>query len=83
MVIFTIDLLLRLFYTGSMAERKKKMLMKDYGFKTIAFYMKEEEYEAMRKYCFDERLKHSVFIRGLVTGKLRKEGYLKKEEKKG
>ena len=57
--------------------------MKDYGFKTIAFYMKEEEYEAMRKYCFDERLKHSVFIRGLVTGKLRKEGYLKKEEKKG
>lgn len=65
-----------------MTERKKKKLMKDYGFKQILAYVMPEEYEAMRHYCFDMRLKHSQFIRQLITDKLRKEGYLKETKQK-
>lgn len=63
------------------ATRKPRKQMKDYGFTGVMVHFTREEYEALRKYCFEERLKHSPFIRELVADKLRKEGYLKKESK--
>ncbi|MGE5444758.1 MAG: hypothetical protein ACM3SR_09170 [Ignavibacteriales bacterium] len=66
-----------------MAEKtsKPKKRMEDYGYKPIMFYLKEEEFEALREYCFHNRLKHSPFIRSLIVDKLKKEGYFKKEAK--
>ncbi len=54
--------------------------MAEYGFKSVMFYLLGDEYQALRKYCFEKELKHSPFIRELVTRELRKEGYLKKEK---
>lgn len=62
-------------------DKKPKKAMKDYGFRLVGFYLKEEEYEALRKYCFDTRISHSQFVSGLVTDKLRREEYLKNEAK--
>lgn len=61
--------------------RKPRKQMTDYGFKGVMVHFTEDEYEALRKYCFEKRLKHSPFIRDLVTDKLRKESFLKKETK--
>ncbi len=47
------------------------------GYKSL----KESEYEALREYCYRNRLKHSPVIREALADKLRKEGYLKKESK--
>ena len=69
--------------TNEMVEQhyKPKKRMEDYGYKGIMFYLLENEYEALRKYCFDNRLKHSPFIRNQVVDKLKKEGYLRKDAK--
>lgn len=47
--------------------------MEDYGYKGIMVYILEEEYEALREYCFKKRLKHSSFVRDLIVKKLEKE----------
>jgi hypothetical protein len=59
-------------------KRKPKKRMEDYGYKGIMVYILEHEYEAMREYCFNKRLKHSSFVRGLIVDKLKKEGVIKK-----
>jgi len=55
--------------------------MEDYGYKGIMVYILEEEYEAMREYCFKKRLKHSSFVRGLIVDKLKRERVIKKDRK--
>jgi hypothetical protein len=55
-----------------MAKRKS---MQELGFKTISVYLRPEEYQALRKYCFDKELKHSSFIKDLLLEKLKKENY--------
>jgi len=35
----------------------------------------EDEYGALRKYCFDKELMHSSFIKELILDKLKKEKY--------
>jgi len=44
-------------------------------------YILEEQYEALREYCFKNRLKHSSFVRGLVVDKLKREGFKVKGKK--
>ena len=66
-----------------MAEKKSKprKSMEEYGFKPVLLYLPQEQFEALRHYCFDKRLKFTPVIRDLLADKLRKEGYLKKESK--
>jgi hypothetical protein len=62
-------------------KKKSKKRMEDYGYKGILVYVKEEEYEALREYCFKNRIKHSPFVRSLIIEKLKKEGMIKKTTK--
>jgi hypothetical protein len=67
-----------------MAEKetqpKQKKRMEDYDFKGLMLYLKINEYEALREFCFRNRLKHSPFIRDLVVERLKKEGFIKTAE---
>jgi hypothetical protein len=56
---------------------KKKKSMQELGFKTISVYLRPEEYQALRKYCFDREIKHSTFIKKLILERLGKEKYYK------
>jgi len=56
---------------------KKKKSMQELGFKTISVYLRPQEYQALRKYCFDREIKHSTFIKELILEKLGKEKYYK------
>lgn len=42
----------------------------------------EEVYEALREYCFKKRLKHSPIDRHLIVDKLKKEGVIKKGDRR-
>lgn len=63
-------------------EKKSRKRMEDYGYKGIIVYILEEEYEALREYCFKERIKHSPFVRDLILEKFKREG-VKVKGKKG
>lgn len=65
-----------------MVEKKKETQskrMEKYGFKGVMLYLREEEYEALRRYCYEKRLKHSPVIRGALATLLKKESYLAKD----
>ena len=62
-------------------EKKSRKRMEDYGYKGIIVYILEEEYEAMRDYCFNERIKHSPFVRDLILEKFKKDGVKVKGKK--
>ena len=55
--------------------------MQELGYKTVSVYLLPEEYQALRKYCFDKEIKHSSFIKELILEKLKREKYYK--ERKG
>ena len=55
-------------------EKKSKKRMEDYGYKGIIVYILEEEYEALREYCFKESIQHSAFVRDLIVEKCNREG---------
>jgi len=49
--------------------------------KEMVLSIEQEEYEALREYCFKNRLKHSPFVRSLIIDKLREEGVISKSLK--
>ena len=58
-----------------MEKKKSKKRMEDYGYRGILVYVKEEEYEALREFCFKNRIKHSPFVRSLIIEKLKNTSY--------
>lgn len=60
---------------------RKSKSMQELGYKAISLYLTPEEYQALRKICFDREITHSGFLRELLNKELKKEGYLKKESK--
>ena len=55
----------------------KKKSMTELGYRTVSVYLLPEEFQALRKYCFDKELRHSSFVKELILEKLRKEKYWK------
>ena len=56
-----------------MADKEKgKKKSKDV---LVSVYMHLDEYQAMRKYCFDKEKKHSTLLKELLIEKLKKEKY--------
>jgi len=47
----------------------------------VSVYLKPEQYQSLRKYCFDKELRHSSFIKELILEKLKKEKYFKDKGK--
>ena len=58
------------------------MTKKEKKKKSISLLLDNELYDAIILYCKDKRVNKSSFIRGLISDKLLKENYIKKEANK-
>lgn len=50
------------------------------GKNRVVVYLDDPVYEGLRRICFDEREKHSNFIKHVLAMELKKRSYLQKSE---
>lgn len=65
-----------------MEKKPSEQAKKPSKFNKVLINLPHDEFQALRKLCYERNLKHGPFIREMLAERLRQESYLKKEARK-